>query len=74
MHINRIFTKIAQAFNQPYPCEFGTLERKGTTLRYYHIDGNGNTIRILATQTGVSATSALHIDTSIKSKGFYRRW
>jgi hypothetical protein len=45
------------------------IERKGTTLRYYHIDGNGNTIRILATQTGVSATSALHIDTSIKSKG-----
>jgi hypothetical protein len=45
------------------------IERKGTTISYYHLDGNGNTIRTLATQTGVSATSALHIDTSIKDKG-----
>ncbi|OJA03469.1 hypothetical protein, partial [Bathymodiolus thermophilus thioautotrophic gill symbiont] len=44
------------------------IERHGTTIRYYHLDHNGNTLRILATQTGISATSALHIDTSIKDK------
>jgi hypothetical protein len=45
------------------------IERHGTTIKYYHLNNNGNTIRILATQTGIPATSALHIDTSIKDEG-----
>ncbi|SSC09376.1 hypothetical protein, partial [thiotrophic endosymbiont of Bathymodiolus puteoserpentis (Logatchev)] len=45
------------------------IERKGTVINYYHLDSDGNAIRTLATQTGISTTSALHIDTSIKDKG-----